>query len=131
MRLTGPQNRNGGKPRTFQRHVRGNSLFASNSHQAVAPLLADRADDAALRPRVIRGQLVLVREHFIVLRRCGEFALRHYMRQFVAARLELADQFRQRLGGMVLEVVSIDKVRRGVPRRGQEYIVPLSAYWPT
>jgi hypothetical protein len=59
-----------------------------------------------------------VREHFIVLRHCGEFALRHYMHQFVAARLELADQFRQRLGGMVLEVVSIDKVRRGVPRRG-------------
>ena len=67
--------------------------------QAGTPLLADRADDAALRPRVIRGQLVLVREHFIVL---------NHVHHLVAARLELADQFRDRLGGVVLEIVYQD-----------------------
>ena len=70
------------------------------AHQVVwgngTPLLADRADDAALRPRVIRGQLVLVREHFIVLRHRGELALRHHVHHLVAARLELPDQFRHR-----------------------------------
>jgi hypothetical protein len=49
-----------------------------------------------------------VREHFVVLRHRGEFALRHHVHHLVAAGLELAEQFWQRLGGMVLEVVHQD-----------------------
>src|SRR5215831_14329852 len=47
--------------------------------QAGTPLLADCADNAALRPRIVGGELVLVREHFIVLRHRREFALRHHV----------------------------------------------------
>src|SRR5262249_8121095 len=52
-------------------------------------LLADRADDAALGPRIVRRQLVFVREHFIVLRHRGYLTLRHHVHHLVAARLEL------------------------------------------
>src|SRR5262249_16266162 len=71
-------------------------------------LLADRADNAALGPRIVRRQLVFVREHFIVLRHRGYLTLRHHVHHLVTARLELADQFGDRLGGVVLEIVYQD-----------------------
>src|SRR5262249_37068122 len=37
----------------------------------VRPLLADRADDTALGPRIVRRQLVFVREYFVVPRHLG------------------------------------------------------------
>jgi hypothetical protein len=85
-------------------------------------LLADRADDAAFRPRIVGRQLVLVGEHFGVLRHRGDLALRHHMHHLVAAGLELAEQFRQRFGGMVLEVVHQDDAFAGASRAGSSPI---------
>jgi hypothetical protein len=48
-----------------------------------------------------------VREHFIVFRHGSDFALRHHVHHLVAARLELAEQFRQCIGGVV-EVMQQD-----------------------
>src|SRR5215813_1099470 len=81
-------------------------------------LLADRADNAALGPRIVRRQLVFVREHFIVLRHRGYLTLRHHVHYLVAARLELADQFGDRLGGVMLEIVyQDDRLSRKTHRR--------------
>ena len=65
-------------------------------------------DDAALRPRIVRRQLVLVRQHFVVLRHRGDFAVRHHVHHLVATRFELSYQFRHRLGGVLLEIVHQD-----------------------
>ena len=42
---------------------------------------------------------------FVVFRHRGELALRYHVHHLVAAGLELADQFRHRPGGVVLEIV--------------------------
>ena len=49
-----------------------------------------------------------MRDHLVVFRQRGELALRHHVHDLVAARLELADQFRQRLGGVAMQIVHQD-----------------------
>jgi hypothetical protein len=52
-------------------------------------LLADGADDTTFWPSIVRRKLVLLPDHFVVLRHRVEFALRHHVHHLVAARLEL------------------------------------------
>jgi hypothetical protein len=71
-------------------------------------LLAYGANDATFRPGIVRRNPIVLPDHFVVLRQRDQFALRHRVHHLVAARLELADQFGQRFGGIAMKVVHQD-----------------------
>jgi hypothetical protein len=54
-------------------------------------LLTNGTDNATFRPGIVRRKLVLLPDHFVVLRHCGDRALWHHVHHLESARLELTD----------------------------------------
>jgi len=54
-------------------------------------LLTNGTHNATFGPGIVRRKLVLLPDHFVVLRQCGDLALWHHVHHLEAARLELTD----------------------------------------